>query len=98
MLVLILGLALFLGMHSISIIAFDLRESARLSLGVGGWRARYSVVSLTGFGLARRPPQFLKMAPDRPSNDVVAVSVGLACYGLFVGWIHLHLFGVPPLG
>jgi hypothetical protein len=46
----------------------------------------------------RRPPQTLHMAPARPWNDAVAVVLGLSIYALFVGWVHLHLFGVSPLG
>ena len=190
MVVLILGLALFLGTHSISIVAPGLRDAVLARLGEGGWKVVYSLISLAGFvlmcygfGLARhqpivvyvppawirnfalilmlpvfpllfaaslpgriqrklkhpmlagvkfwafahllangmladvllfggfliwavadrisfkrRPPQKLRMAPERPWNDAVAVVVGLAVYALFIGWIHVHLFGVSPLG
>jgi len=190
MLLLVVGLALFLGTHSVSIVAPGWRERARAKIGEGGWKGLYSVVSLAGFvlicygfGLARqhpapvytppgwmrhialvlmlpvfplliaaslpgriqrtlkhpmlagvklwafahllangmladlvlfgsfliwavldrisfkhRPPQNLRMAPARPWNDAVAVVTGLAVYALFIGWIHLHLFGVSPLG
>jgi uncharacterized membrane protein len=46
----------------------------------------------------RRPPQSLRLAPARPWNDAVAVVLGLSVYALFLGWVHVHLFGVSPLG
>jgi uncharacterized membrane protein len=48
--------------------------------------------------LKRRPAQPIRTAPARPFNDVVAVVAGLALYVLFVGWAHVRLFGVSPLG
>ena len=188
--ILLLGLVLFLGVHSISIVAPRWREAARRRLGEGGWKGLHGLVSLLGFGLivygfalARReslvlyyPPQWLRYAtlllmlpvfplliaaylpgrikaaakhpmlaavklwafahllangslPDvllfggflawavadrislkhrapqpsgavagSPWNDVIAVVLGLALYALTVGWAHVWLFGVAPLG
>lgn len=31
-------------------------------------------------------------------NDIIVVVVGLALYGIFIGWAHVGLFGVSPLG
>jgi uncharacterized membrane protein len=45
----------------------------------------------------RRPPQALRTAPAGRWNDALAVLLGLALYGFFIGWAHLHLFGVSPL-
>ena len=74
MLVLILGLAVFLGVHSTRIFAEDWRNQMVSRLGENGWKAAYSVASLAGFvliiwgyGLARAagspvlyvPPTFL---------------------------------------
>jgi uncharacterized membrane protein len=190
MVLLILGLALFLGAHSIAIAAPGFRERARARLGEGGWKVSYALVSLAGFvllvygfGLARqtpvvlytppaflrhvtflfmlpvfpllfaaylpgriktavkhpmlaavkfwafahllsngtladvllfgaflawavadrislkrRPAQTLRTAPARPFNDLIAVVLGLLVYGLFIGWAHLWLIGVSPLG
>jgi uncharacterized membrane protein len=63
MIPLILGLALFLGMHSVRIFADDWRTRQRAKLGVGPWKGLYSVVSAVGFvlivwgyGLARAEP------------------------------------------
>jgi uncharacterized membrane protein len=187
--ILIAGLVLFLGVHSIVIFAPQVRAQARASWGEGPWKGLYSLVALLGFvlivygfGLARQSPvvlytpphwmrhvTFLVMLPvfplilaaylpgriktalkhpmlaavkfwalahllsngtladvllfgsflgwavvDRISlkrraqvapaavpgrfNDVIAVVIGLALYGFFIGWAHLKLFGVSPLG
>jgi uncharacterized membrane protein len=189
--ILVLGLAVFLGTHSISIVAPSLRARMSARLGEWGWKGLYAVVSLIGlalivhgFELARAAPvvlyvpppwmrhvTFLLMLPvfpltlaaylpgriqaltrhpmlaavkfwafahllmngrladallfgsflawavaDRISlkhranvrkvpaappgrwNDAIAIVAGLGLYGLFVGWAHLRLFGVSPLG
>lgn len=187
---LVLGLALFLGTHSIAIAAPGLRNRAVARLGEGGWKGLYAVLSLAGFvllvygfGIARHspvvlytPPRFLRhvtflfmlpvfplifaaylpgriksamkhpmlaavkfwafahllsngtladvvlfgaflawavidrislkrraplaprVAPAGPFNDLIAVLLGLAVYGLFIGWAHRWLIGVSPLG
>jgi uncharacterized membrane protein len=63
MLVLILGLVIFLGAHSVRIFAADWRQDMRARIGEGPWRGLYSLVSLAGlvlivwgFGLARQNP------------------------------------------
>ncbi len=48
---LILGLALFLGVHSAQIFAPGPREALVRRLGEGPWKGLYSLVSLAGFGL-----------------------------------------------
>lgn len=190
MAVLIAGLVIFLGVHSIAIVSPDLRSRAAARLGEGGWKGLYGLLSLAGFvllvwgfGLARetpvvlytppgwmrhvtflfmlpvfplllaaylpgriktatkhpmlaavkfwafahllsngtladvllfggflawavvdrislkrRPPQRIRTAPPRAINDVIAVVLGLVLYGFFIGWAHLRLFGVSPLG
>jgi uncharacterized membrane protein len=190
MAVLIAGLVIFLGMHSIAIVSPGFRARAVARLGDGGWKGLYALVSIAGFvlivwgfGLARenpvvlytppvwmrhvtflfmlpvfplllaaylpgriktatkhpmlaavkfwafahllsngtladvllfggflawavldrislkrRPPQRISTAPARAINDVLAVVIGLALYGFFIGWAHLRLFGVSPLG
>ena len=187
---LVLGLALFLGTHSIAIAAPGLRDRARARLGESGWKGLYAVLSLAGFvllvygfgiarhspvvlytpprflhhvtflfmlpvfplifaaylpgriksamkhpmlaavklwafahllsngtladvllfggflawavldriSLKRRPAQALRTAPAGPFNDLIAVLLGLAVYGLFIGWAHRWLIGVSPLG
>jgi uncharacterized membrane protein len=54
MAVLIAGLAIFLGMHSIALISPALRARAVAKLGEGGWKALYAVVSIVGFVLLVR--------------------------------------------
>lgn len=51
MTLLIAGLVLFLGMHSIGIVASDGRDQLAKKLGPIGWRALYSVISIVGFVL-----------------------------------------------
>jgi uncharacterized membrane protein len=186
---LILGLVLFLGIHSVGIVSPGLRARVSSRLGEGAWKGLYSLVSLAGlvlivygFGLARqdgivlyspplwlrrvalllmlpvfplliaaylpgriksaakhpmlasvkfwalahllanglladvalfgaflawavadrislkrRAPRALPTAPAGRWNDAIAVVLGLAMYGLLIGWAHLHLFGVSPL-
>jgi uncharacterized membrane protein len=189
MAVLVIGLVLFLGTHSIAIVAPGGRAVALRKWGEGAWKGAYTVVSLLGFallvygfGLARRAPvvlyvpphwlrhvaflfmlpvfplllaaylpgrirtaakhpmlaavkfwafahllangmladvllfggflawavldrislkrrpQVVKTAPAGRFNDLIAVALGLLLYAVFVGWAHLWLFGVAPLG
>lgn len=60
---LVVGLLLFLGGHSVMIVAPDLRARAVARIGMPAWRGIYSVVSLAGlvllvwgYGLARQDP------------------------------------------
>lgn len=46
----------------------------------------------------RRPPQVLRTAAPSRWNDAIAVVAGLAIYVLVVGWAHLRVIGVSPLG
>lgn len=70
MAVLIIGLALFLGVHSISIASPELRNGAVQRFGEGAWKGLYGLVSLGGFvliiygfGLARQAPVVLYAPP-----------------------------------
>lgn len=70
MLQLILGLAIFLGIHSISIVAPAARDRWAAAMGANAWRGLYSLVSLAGFllliygyGLARQSPVVLYSPP-----------------------------------
>ncbi len=51
MLYLILGLVLFLGMHSVSIVAPAWRDRTYAQLGEGPWKGIYAVISIIGFVL-----------------------------------------------
>src|SRR5450631_3412866 len=48
--------------------------------------------------LKRRAPQAIKTAPATPLNDLIAIVWGVALYVVFIGWAHVRLFGVAPLG
>jgi len=67
---LVLGLILFLGVHSVSIVARPWRDATMARLGEGPWKGLYSLVSLVGFvliiygyGLARQSPVVLYTPP-----------------------------------
>lgn len=67
---LILGLVLFLGVHSVRIVADDWRTQIRARVGEGAYKGVYSLLSLIGFGLiiwgfgvAREAPVLLWVLP-----------------------------------
>ena len=67
---LIVGLVLFLGVHSVAIFAPTLRARTIHALGEGAWKGMYALVSLVGFvlicygfGLARQTPVILYSPP-----------------------------------
>jgi uncharacterized membrane protein len=188
---LIAGLVLFLGVHSVAIVSPSFRARVIHRVGEGAWKGLYALISLVGFvliyygfGLARQAPvvlyspptwlrhvallimlpvfplvlaaylpgrikvaakhpmlaavkfwafahllangsladvllfgaflawavvdrisvkrrltpQVLRTAPSGPWNDAIAVVLGLAIYALLIGWAHVRLFGVSPLG
>ena len=70
MIVLLLGLVLFLGVHSVSIVAPDWRGATIARLGEGPWKGLYSLAAgiglallIVGYGLARREPVVLYTPP-----------------------------------
>jgi len=70
MAVLILGLVLFLGAHSVRIFANAWRSRQMARLGEKGWKGLYALVSIAGFalivwgfGLARQQPVLLYVPP-----------------------------------
>ena len=67
---LILGLVLFLGIHSISIVAPGWRDAQAARLGENAWKGIYTLLSLAGFALivigygqARQEPVVLYVPP-----------------------------------
>lgn len=69
MVYLVLGMVLFIGVHSISIVAPTWRDRAVARLG-NGWRGLYSLVAIAGFilivwsyGIARQSPLVLYSPP-----------------------------------
>jgi uncharacterized membrane protein len=70
MIILVLGLLIFLGLHSVRIFADPWRSAMRARLGEGAWKGLYSLLSLAGFalliwgyGLARQTPVVLWTPP-----------------------------------
>ena len=70
MILLVLGIALFLGVHSISIVAPGWRGAQIAQRGEPAWKGLYSVVSIAsfglliyGYGLARQSPVILYTPP-----------------------------------
>jgi uncharacterized membrane protein len=70
MLVLVLGLIIFLGLHSIRIVADDWRKQQIARIGQNRWKGIYSIVAIIGFlliiwgfGLARQHPVLLYVPP-----------------------------------
>ena len=53
MFLLIVGLVLFLGIHSVRIVAPAWRDAQYARLGENGWKGVYSLISLAGFVLDR---------------------------------------------
>jgi uncharacterized membrane protein len=88
MTVLILGLIVFLGAHSVRIVADNWRTAQIKRLGEGPWKGIYSLVSIAGFGLiiwgfglARQQPVVLWVAPDAMRQ--VAALLTLIAFVLF---------------
>ena len=70
MTLLILGLLIFLGVHSVSIVAPGWRDAQAARLGEMGWKGVYTVLSIVGFALlvygygqARQAPVVLYAPP-----------------------------------
>jgi uncharacterized membrane protein len=84
MAILILGLAVFLGMHSIRIVADDWRTVQRNRYSEHAWKAGYSIVSIIGFilivvgyGMARQEPVIL-WAPPVAMRHIAALLTAIS--------------------
>ena len=89
MLVLVIGLVLFLGIHSVSIVAPAWRTATAARLGEQPWKGIYSIVSaiglvliVVGFGMARRSPVVVYTPPTMLRH--VALLVMLPVFPLFI--------------
>ena len=87
MIVLLLGLVLFLGVHSVSIAAPGWRSATIARLGERPWKALYSVAAgiglallIVGYGMARREPVVLYTPP--PALRHLALVVMLPVFPL----------------
>jgi uncharacterized membrane protein len=92
---LVLGLILFLGVHSVSIAARPWRDGMVARLGEGPWKGLYSLVSLVGFvliiygyGLARQSPVVLYTPPTALRHAAM-----LLMLSVFVLLLAAHLPG-----
>lgn len=81
---LILGLVIFLGVHSVRIVADGWRTQVMARRGEGLWKGLYAALSVLGFvlicwgyGLARQQPVVL-WSPPRAMNHVAALFTLLA--------------------
>ncbi len=90
MIVLVLGLILFLGIHSVRIFAPDWRDQRVAAMGEGPWKGVYSLISLAGlllliwgYGLARPDALFL-YEPPAWVKHVVALAMLIALIILMV--------------
>jgi uncharacterized membrane protein len=83
---LVSGLLLFLGAHSVRILADDWRASLIAARGAGAWRGLYALVSLTGFALiiygygqARGGAPVLPNLAGLRDAAMVLVTLGFIC-------------------
>ena len=89
MLLFIVGLVIFLGVHSVGIVAPAWREAQIARLGERAWKGLYSVVSIIGFallvygyGLARQSPVVLYTPPTMLRH--IALALMLPVFPLFL--------------
>ena len=89
MTLLIIGLLIFLGIHSLSIVAEPTRDRLCALMGEGGWKGLYSLLSLVGlvllvygYGEARMQPQRMYLPPTWLSH--VATLLLLPFFVLFL--------------
>lgn len=81
MTILVLGLIIFLGLHSVRIVADDWRSATRARIGANAWKGVYSVISLLGFGLiiwgyslARQAPVVVWAPPPATRHAAAALA------------------------
>ncbi|WP_310389386.1 NnrU family protein [Roseateles sp.] len=93
MLELILGLVLFLGVHSVRIVANDWRSAQIQQRGEKAWKLGYTALSLLGFGLlvwgygqAQQSPQFLWVTP-KGMNHLAALLTLIAFVLLVAAYV-----------
>lgn len=84
MAILILGLLIFIGVHSIRLVSPSWRDAQVARLGEHGWKGLYAVASLVGFvlivwgyGMARRTPVAL-WTPPMGIRHLTALLVAVA--------------------
>ena len=80
--ILIIGLVLFLGVHSVSIVSSSWRDGVVARIGKGPWQGLYSLVALAGmilivygYGLARQNPVILYVPPGWLRNLALVLMI-----------------------
>ena len=110
MALLILGLLIFLGIHSVQIFASDWREAQIAARGENAWKGIYSIASLVGlvvliygYGVARETSDLIFIPPDwsrsalhvaMPVSLVLFVASQLPMGYLKKGFRHPMLWGI----
>ena len=94
----LLGLLMFLGLHSVRIVADDWRTAQIARMGEARWKLAYTVLSLLGFallvwgyGLARAQPVLL-WTPPRAMNHVAALLMLLSFVLLAAAYVPRNVF------
>ena len=94
MAVLILGLVIFIGVHSVRIAAPQWRDAQIARFGVKGWRAAFAVLSLAGivltirgYGLARHTPPVQVWFPPFWMSHVTALLTLIAFVLIVATWV-----------
>ena len=82
MIELVAGLVLFLGMHSVQIIAPGVRRAMLARLGEGGWKGLYTLISLAGIVLVARG-----YAATRGDDPLYALPGGLRHVTFLLVWL-----------
>lgn len=108
---LIIGLILFLGAHSIRMVADAWRTQVIASWGEKPFKGVYTLIALVGFyamvtGYAEARLQTVALwTPPIATRHVsvllmlfASVLIGVALWALFVFYLHVQLVGVSPLG
>lgn len=92
--VLVLGLVLFLGVHSVRIVAEGWRGAMLARVGEKAWKGVYSLVAITGFvlvvwgyGLARQNPVVLWPQPPVALRHVAALLTLIAFILLVAAYV-----------
>jgi uncharacterized membrane protein len=95
---LVLGLVLFLGVHSVRIVADGWRTRMLASMGEGAWKGVYTLVSLAGFALivwgygqARQQPVVV-WSPPRGMNHAAALLMVVSFVFLVAAYVPGNAF------
>ncbi|MCC5812865.1 MAG: NnrU family protein [Ectothiorhodospiraceae bacterium] len=82
MTIMIIGLLIFLGAHSVRVVAEDWRRAQIARLGEGPWKGLYSVVSVVGlalaiwgYGMTRTDPVFVWFPPAGMTHLVALLMI-----------------------